>query len=89
MTFDDLVKLNTLNFMSSVNSLVLPRDLQYLLLPKNLNKFHRIKLRTDTKFGCLSNLIPKLWNELKNDRFINTSHIFMSTIKRKTILNYD
>ncbi len=64
----DLVKLNTLNFMFRANSLILPHDLQFLFLPKNHNKFHRIKLRTDRKSFCLSNnfyltsLIPILYS---------------------------
>ncbi len=86
--FEDLLPLNTLNFMFRANSLVLPHDLQSLFLPKNHKKFHRIKLRTDRKSICLFG--PTLWNDLKeSDRFIKTSHIFKRTIKRKIIQNYD
>ena len=90
MKFEDLVKINTLNFMFRANSLVLHHNLQLLFLPKNHNKFHRIKLRTDRKSLCFSNIGPKLWNNIKeSDQFIKTSHIFKRTIKRKIILKYD
>ena len=66
LKFDDIVKMNSIQFMFRARNNILPKNLQLLYKAKsyNANLFHRIKVRTDRKAFCLSNTGPMLWNRL-------------------------
>ena len=66
LKFDDIVKMNSIQFMFRARNNILPKNLQLLYKAKsyNGNLFHRIKVRTDRKAFCLSNTGQMLWNRL-------------------------
>ena len=67
LKFDDIVKMNSIQFMFRAMNNILPKkNLQLLYKAKsyNGNLFHRIKVRTDRKAFCLWNTDLMLWNRL-------------------------
>ena len=66
LKFSDIVEYNTAKFMNRANNKMLPINLQKLYKIKTYNKnlFYRIKVRTDRKALCLTNVGHKLWNNL-------------------------
>ena len=67
LKFDDIVKLNTVKFMFRARNYSLPLNLKNLFKINSYNNllFHRIKIRTQRKYFCISNIGPQLWNNLK------------------------
>ena len=59
LKFDDIVKLNTVKFMFRARFNLFKLNSYYNLL------FHRITIRTQRKYVCISNKGPQLWNNLK------------------------
>ena len=66
LKFDYIVKINSITFIFLARNNLLPNNLQlsYKAKSYNVNLFHRIKVRTDRKAFCLSNIGPMLWNRL-------------------------
>ena len=66
LILEDIVKMNSIQFMFPTRNIILPKNLQLLYKAKsyNGNLYHRIKVRTDRKAFCFSNTVPMLWNRL-------------------------
>ena len=62
LKFDDIVKMNSIQFMFRARNNILLKNLQLLYKAKsyNGNLFHRIKVRINRKAFCLSNIGPML-----------------------------
>ena len=60
------MKYNIAKFMNWANNKILSINLQKVYKIKNYNKnlLYRIKVRTYRKAFCLTNVGPKLWNNL-------------------------
>ena len=91
LKFDDIVKMNSIQFMFRARNNILPKNLQLLYKAKsyNGNLFHRIKVRTDRKAFCLSNTGPMLWNRLPQKiRNITKLNNFKTIFKSFMISSY-
>ena len=92
LKFDDIVKLNTVKFMFRASNYSLPLNLKNLFKIKYYNNllFHRIKIRTQRKYFCISNMIPQLWNNLKQVlRIKNNLKSFNTNYKKVLISLYN
>ena len=91
LNFNDIVKYNTAKFMKRANNKMLHINLQKLYKIKTYNKnlFYRIKVRTDRKAFCLTNVGPKLWNNLNiNLKYNNNPNKFNKNYKKYLISLY-
>ena len=91
LKFDDIVKMNSIQFMFRARNNILPKNIQLLYKAKsyNGNLFHRIKVRTDRKAFCLSNTGPMLWNRLPQKiRNITKLNNFKTIFKSLMISSY-
>ena len=70
---------------------MLPINLQklYKIKAYNKNLFYRIKVRTDRKSFCLTNVGPQLWNNLNiNLKYNNNPNKFNKNYKKYLISLY-
>ena len=91
LKFSDIVKYNTAKFMNRAINKMLPINLQKLYKIKTYNKnlFYRIKVRTDRKAFCLTNVGPQLWNNLNiNLKYNNNQNKFNKNYKKYLISLY-
>ena len=85
------MKYNTAKFMNRANNKMLPINLQklYKIKTYNTNLFYRIKVRTDRKAFCLTNVGPKLWNNLNiNLKYNNYPNKFNKNYNKYLISLY-
>ena len=91
LKFSDIVKYNTAKFMNRVNNKMLPINLQKLYKIKTYNKnlFYRIKVRTDRKAFCLTNVGPQLVNNINiNLKYNNNPNKFNKNYNKYLISLY-
>ena len=85
LKFDDIVKLNTVKFIFRARHYSLPLNLLNLFKIKSYNNllFLRIKIRTQRKYFCISNMGQQLWNNLKKVlRITNNLKSFSKNYKK-------
>ena len=77
--------------MNRANNKMLPINLQKLYKIKTNNKhlFYRIKVKTDYKAFCLTNVGPQLWNKLHiNLKYNNNQNKFNNNFNKCVLSLY-
>lgn len=91
LNFADIVKLNTIKFCFRARQKLLPINLQHKFQSNERykNNFIRKKARTSRKLHTLSNIGPKLWNDLdQNIKDIKTANTLKHKYKLHLISKY-